>query len=329
MSDKKGKEQQAANGSVANGEAKLGKDEVSEARFVPYKWKERTTPLDFTKLTLPSRGLLYGDQIPGGVVQVAPTSTNEEKLFLSVTKRSMISIFSEIITKCVRPMINPQDLLGSDREFLILAIKSLSMYRRPYYFRHQCSNCYHPYRVAVNLMEHLMIEERVKYLERNYKEPFEVTLPYNGHKVELRQHRVRDEGILLNWADRRRQQGDQEADPSYVLRIGLYIVSVNGDILSNSGDKELYAEHLASPDAFAIQEAIEERGCGLDRTIHPECPKCQLEDEFALPVTAEFFRPDPGGRERYSQNAVLLGKIYSEPPRGDESDGVSGVAGAV
>jgi hypothetical protein len=143
-------------------------------------------------------------------------------------------------------------------------------------------------------------------LEDNAKEPFEITLPHSGDKVEYRLLRGKDEEDIDRRLDRiykARARGAKLGrgsklpddfkkgyDPSYKFRLAKHVLTVNGQDMDF--DKALeWIGTLKAPDSLAFRRSIDDNDPRIDVRISLDCPKCDYLIETTLPFTPELVSP--------------------------------------
>ena len=241
------------------------------------------------EVILPSRGHLYGESIPGGNLLVTAMTTQEERILAGSGSRVEAKL-DIIIEKCAKLQgkIRAEDLLLSDRFYLLIMIRSLS-YGSSYGLDVKCPDCNVRTRQEINLQKDLDI--RYWPEEGPVTEPFETTLPHSGDTIGFHLLRGKDEKSLARYTKKRLQRGDDDlGDPAYIQRIAYQIRLINGEEVTPIRAQE-YTEKLFSMDSLTLRDAYEEKDCGADVEIVRECRACDSEFTIMLPFTAEFFRP--------------------------------------
>lgn len=254
---------------------------------------------------LPSLGKPYGGSVPGGLVTVSAMRTVEEKLFGGLTKRGDFeTVIDTLIKRCVSlpDKIKPEDLYLGDRVFLIMQIRAAS-YGVNYTFRATCESCQGKWDHQVNLTEDLEVRE----VQDDWEDPFEIELPYSGDNVTLRLFRGTHEKMVVDFVERQHKRVNTKTvgDPAYVYRHALHVVQVkskdpeqcfggvDSDIRDTIGPAMQWFEQLVAQDSSEIREAIDSRTPGILLSQSVDCPKCGVENQVVLQMTADFFRSRP------------------------------------
>lgn len=266
-------------------------------------------------VTLPSRGLYYGDSISDGKVEVRAMGLFAEKILatqrLAQTGRALDFVFQ----KCVRfpNTFDPLDLLAGDRIFLLYYIRGIT-YGNEYEFSITCPNtmCGGTSIHTYDLNE-LAKTQTVGDPDLG-EEPFTVKLPHLSKKmgrdiwVHVRFLRGRDvqrmlvnsrnvERVADNRARTRKKEGKevQEDDTQITIdqtleqNLNLVIVSVLGE--KDPGKIRQVVNKLHSLDTTTIREFLREKSPGIDTMVEVTCPSCKQDFTVDLPITENFFRP--------------------------------------
>jgi hypothetical protein len=257
--------------------------------------------LGYQEVKLPSRGILYDDKIPDGVVQVRKLGATEESQLLTSGSQGLERI-DAILKNCVKLPndYKHEDLLMTDRMALMLALRTLT-FGPTYTFDFKCRFCNTmqrtnpPLNILEDLDEQTPENMQVKKLDAGIedwmlREPFEVELADEGVVVALRLLRGKDENRVVKRAHRMMMQSVDGSDPSYLYRFAVQIVSIGGEE-KDIGQRELFVRKLSATDLARLRIATEENEPGIDLRVYPACRACGAANEMMLPFTAEFFRP--------------------------------------
>jgi len=232
---------------------------------------------------LPSRGLLYGGKIPDGKVEVASMTTKEEKVLLGGRKSQFGEVLDYIFKSCTDIKMDPQELLISDRTYLLFAIRSVS-YGKQFSFPWKCASCGES---STHQMQDLLGDLRVDYYETGVSEPFSTTLP-SGSEIGFRMLRGSDERKLtrLVKAD---ENSRNIGDPAYIPRLALYVVKIDGkevDYLTAHN----FILNLRVSDTSAFKSAIDKNSSGIYPMVDVSCMHCGYDQRMAVGPSEDFFR---------------------------------------
>jgi len=241
------------------------------------------------QVTLPSRALEY-ETIPADIT-VKNMSTKEEKLIYG---SSTMNAVDNIVLNCIKEpedfsMDDLDSLFTFDKHFLMMAIRILT-YGGDYKFKYKCPYCNNsPQRFQINLKKDLEIH----YLDDDFVLPIELELPMSEDIVGITLLTSGQTKKIRKKAERmQRKFPNLEGDISYILRLGEFIETVNGEELVER-KKQKYVEGLHGRDSAYIWDKIDNIKAGYDTTIYEQCKYnvCRSELEFELPMDIEFFRP--------------------------------------
>jgi hypothetical protein len=265
------------------------------------------------RFTFPSKGIFYGEALPGGEAHVRRMTSHEEAIMQSAGMDVMDRI-NTVVNNCLRlpkefgytipgtdiSYSGPEGLLLTDRLFLLLYQRSLT-YGDRYTFPFQCRSCGRLTRGETNIMRDLDANTPEDVLAANKDkegftnvEPFPVELPDSGCVAMCRFLRGKDEGGILKRTKRARMQSTDVSDPSHLTRLASIIVAVNKVpewAQWNSFRRELWLSELPAGDSARIRIATDDRETGVDLRLSVACRLCGAENELAMPFDVEFFQP--------------------------------------
>ena len=243
-----------------------------------------TTP--YFPVLLPSRGILYGDKLPDGVVHVRRMGTAEESMLFSQGSQGVDRVAS-VLKLCTRlpAGLEHPELLLQDRMALMFALR-VHTFGPLYKMSFRCAYCKEVVKHSANLIEDL----NDKVSKSDVVEPIAVHLPESNKDLTLRFLRGSDEDRIAKFSKRMRMASNDAGDPSHVYRLALQIVTVNGAEL-NQQDREAFVRSLSAGDSARMRIAVDDQEPGIDTTLYPTCTACGATNEMELPFTAEFFRP--------------------------------------
>ena len=239
---------------------------------------------------LPSKGKLYPQygEDWNGEVTIRSMTTFEEKNRLGSQGfwQTMTSILNAVVT--APKDFDAEDMSLFDFYFLMYKMRTVS-YGPTYKVSITCPHCGKTMTSEVNLDD-----LEVKYLEDDFKEPFEIgPLPRSKDILTCKFTRVKD-----SIADERkakeilREYPDYIGDPEYILKRASQIVKVNGEEVPAPLLKS-YVEGMQALDSAYYSQAYAHitGDYGLDVLCKETCSSCNEPFEFALPFNSEFFRP--------------------------------------
>lgn len=236
-----------------------------------------------TTVTLPSKGLIYGGKIPAEISLRGMTTRDEKILYASQGN----NVFHKILKSCITDPkdIDINQLISSDELFLVLQLRMIT-YGPEYKVDAKCPECgeTHTYKVMLNELD-------VNYLDDNFKEPFDVTLPRSGHVLSLRLLRNEDSDFVDRYSKKfAKQFGLNVNEVDFTARIAKYIKKIdNRDVDFETAID--FVDNLMSRDTAEIRSALSKILVGVDTRVTVTCQSCGEDFTFSMPLTSEFFRP--------------------------------------
>lgn len=269
-----------------------------------------TDLIPWEEIPLPSRGLWYNDQIPGGIVRVKAMGAFADKILATQRLAQTGQSIDYLLEHCVQFTngFKSEDLLAGDRVFLLYVLRGIT-HGNIYEFLLTCPAC-----EAVNSHTYDLNELSRTLTLGNPNlgsEPFKVSLPYlseaskrdvyvrvrflRGSDISTIAKRQRFKKKIAPSAPRTgaatsRSSQSVVIDDSLTENLNLVITDWMGQVTDPSKIKAL-VERLHSSDTAAIREFLRENSPGIDTTISCSCPNCGNEYKTELPITENFFRP--------------------------------------
>lgn len=240
------------------------------------------------EIQLPSKGFLYGQQIPDGMVSIEPMGTKEEKLF-SAGSNSAGTILNKIYESCVTCPIPLEDLVLGDRLYVLLQLRSIS-YDNKYFFSYKCESCGNKSEGCLDL-DNLDITTPNEELEDPSK--FLVDLPILGNTLEVRLLTGRDEDQVRRYVKQLNSKvPGQGTQSEYIYRLARRIVSIDGDSKIGIREAMEFVEGIKGRDSLALRDAIVDHDIGPSMQAEPDCQHCGYPNgPLQVTFESEFFRP--------------------------------------
>jgi hypothetical protein len=237
---------------------------------------------------LPSKGKFYPLELcPEGKIELMPMSGRTEKLIAGIRGNNVDEVIDTVLRRCLVTKLDPDEMLITDRLFALMVLRSNS-YGEEYNFDITCPHCEVKGKYIVNIPSDFPVD----YAKEDAAEPFEISLPVTGLKVNYRLLRGKDSKEIKKQVEGELERmGSKEGDPAYIQRLARSITAVNGKPFDNILTALTFCERLPAKDLRYISVAIEENTPGILLTVKKECSACGKKIETDLPITAEFFRP--------------------------------------
>jgi hypothetical protein len=253
-----------------------------------------------TEIDLPSRGLPYGEKLPGGVVRVNPWTTREQMLISGTNPTQSLSAINTLLDRCCPTLheagMKSADLITADRVFLLVMARTVS-HGQSYQIRVKCSACGFQVPHTFTLPDDM----EMKFLPDGWEQPFEAHLPVSKARVQLRLLRGHDDLDIERYRESLAKSADEAliGDPTYSYRMARHIVSVqfaDGRIIENRtrgdmGQVNAWYLSLHAADDAEVRQVIADNDCGFDTYAELTCLRCENIFQVGLPLSVEFFRP--------------------------------------
>jgi len=249
---------------------------------------------------LPSRGKLYSDKCPTGLVELFPITGREEALVAGMTASNVSEIFDIILKRCMKSDPNPalvlsvDEMLSSDKFYLMLVLRANS-YGSHYEFTTKCPDCGARVDASCEIPE----DFELKMAPDDFREPFTIMLPRLKVNVEFRLLRGKDDADIIRYTRREtsKAHGLEAGDPAFIYRMAKHVLSVDGKPYEISAALR-FIENLIGEDISTLKEAVEETTPGVITALDLECqaPRCGNYFKADMPFSASFFRANKRGK---------------------------------
>jgi hypothetical protein len=263
--------------------------------------------IQFHDFTLPSRGVLYGDRCPEGVVKVRTWTVGEEEI-LAGGHGSVSDRIRLMVDKCseLPNGLKSSELLTSDRLAMLLAVRHFTVGSR-YNYQWVCRQCRGSNVAEVNLVTDL--DERTPdvatravreltdpetgkplYPDFIYAEPISITLPVSGETLKMRFMRTEDESVVQTRVKQSQFKAQASGAPlSYSLAVGIVAIGERDNLPILQ--REDFMRSLVGRDMARLRTVMQAAETGLDMTLYRDCRHCATLNKVTLGLDEEFFRP--------------------------------------
>lgn len=246
---------------------------------------------------VPSRGKFYGDICPNGEIEIYPMTGRDEALVAGMGDEPLSDVFDSILQRCLKTPISPDELLGTDKLFLMLTLRANS-YGSYYDFPVQCPNCKFISRKACNIPSDFKLTE----YKAETGEPFSVTLPVSKYRIGFKLLRSKDEKAVTAYK-KRSLEALEDPTPARVrntnaavhtYRLAKHITTINDEV-PEIQDSISLLDSISTRDTSAFRDAIEVVSSGVNTELTVKCPNCEHEFRSGMVFSAEFFRAQSRG----------------------------------
>jgi rRNA maturation protein Nop10 len=245
-------------------------------------------------IELPSHGYLYKevtndpDIIEKGSIRIRPMTVNEEKILTTPRMVKSGQALDGVFQNCIKSDINSEDLLSSDRVYLMLWLRSVS-YGNEYKFDLTCPNntCEKRFEYMVDLTNHPITEME----DPSISEPFKFHLPIMGYDVYFRLPRGKDEIEMIKMQNEPKSLN--ASDETIVRRMSSVMIEIKDSESGESIPKnqiEEFVNSMVAGDASLFRDEMIRLDAGVEDIKGITCPHCGHEFDSPIPVTENFFR---------------------------------------
>ena len=307
-------------------DSEIVKDEREEVRFERVKGKlsipEGASVIDtivksptdelrpWSTVTLPSEGLYYEGEIPGGVIRVRPMGMAADKILATQRLAQSGKSLDYLFKNCVDLPNNfdPLSLLAGDRVFLLYYLRGIT-HGNMYDFIIQCTNCEARSELDYDLNNIEVIWANQGMGEEPFKVPLEYMSDMTDQEVWVKVRFLRGYDLLsmtsqlkknrrikANKKFQQEQTGNvdmQTIDQTLADNLAALIVEVGSGTESTADKRTIaqFVDRLHSSDHAAIREFLTDNSPSINTEVTVECEHCGHEMTMPLPVTESFFRP--------------------------------------
>jgi len=245
------------------------------------------------EVELPSHGYLYQNAtsdklVLNGKLLIRPMTMTEEKILSTNRLIKTGQALNMVFRNCIKSDIDPEDLLSSDRIFLMYWLRAIS-YGPEYTFTLRCPNPTCPvgkFKYTVDISK-----QPVKEMSADIKEPIELKLKRSGATIFYNLSRGRTETQARQLRNKKLINAT-DIDNTSTERLGLLIkkiVTPQGEELEVS-KWNMFLNSLIGEDSSIIRDDMNEKDAGIEPIKNIRCPHCDEEFDEDIPITTEFFR---------------------------------------
>jgi hypothetical protein len=245
-----------------------------------------TVPLPSSGKVYSQESTLYGAE----TVDIRPMTAREEDI---LTSRALIkkgTVITELIKSClVDRSINPSDLLGGDRNALMVAIR-ITGYGPQYPAEIECQECgtkaNHEFDLAQLPVRRLEIDPVVPGTNL-----FEFVLPRSKKVVKFRFLTGRDEEEIMTTSEKQKKLG-LSTESNVTTNLMYAISSIEG--IEDRGKIASFVKMMPAMDSLALRNYIKDNEPGVIMKQETSCPSCGHSEEVAMPLGVNFLWPQAG-----------------------------------
>lgn len=247
-------------------------------------------------LTLPSKGKLYGDKVPGGKIEITPL-TGEQEVILNGAGEDEETTRSIIQSVSTFPAELMDDMLSDDFRFLTVHVMAFS-FTDQFRFTSVCSECGHNDVFTVNLPD-----LKCAMAGKRFDDTFDIEWDIRAEEpVNLKLKRLTLKDIdmiskeIKNSEHVRRmiqqESGDNKAGGNraarMVIMLANMIVEVNGQETKSKKDIRDWLRSLPYASLIEAHELAGEHSIGYPSVIEHQCSNCGTEAQLPLKLGPSF-----------------------------------------
>lgn len=241
---------------------------------------------------LPSAGKAYpvGSSLHGcETVDIRAMTAREEDILTNKVFLKKGTVITELIKSClVDKGIDPTDLIGGDRNTLMVAIR-ITGYGHEYEAELECTNeeckqkCKHQFDLSQLPLKRLEIEPMNPGENR-----FSFQLPFTKKQVIFKFLTGKDEEEIVTLMDRLKKQG-MHSETTVTTNLLYSIISLDGN--EDRTKIANFVKMMPARDSRALRDYIRKNEPGINMRQETQCPACGHAEEVQMPLGVSFLWP--------------------------------------
>lgn len=250
-------------------------------------------------IQLASKGKLYNNELPDGIVKATAWGTAEERIFVSPSLDFDESL-DRVIKQSTDLPFDPSKLLLVDKQHLFLYMRCLS-YGGDYSFSFACENCGSKVTHSIDLendLDTVFIDDK-DFLNglgvKEITEPFRLKLPLLGKEIGWRMLRGSDEKTIKRLIAKDEARSNKSSasgeGAEYLYRLALRIVDFDGKPVDDILEAIDVLRLLKGKDLLALRQDIQSIDFGVKSEFEIKCTKCGYTNTVLMPLDKSFFSP--------------------------------------
>ena len=243
-----------------------------------------TVPLPSEGKIYPPSSTLFNRQ----TIPIKAMTAHEEDILSSQAYIKEGVVINELIKSCVTDKsVIVDDMIIGDRNALMVAIR-ITGYGSDYNVNVGCSNCGATNKVKVNLTD-IPIKRLELEPEENGKNRFKFELPVSKKVVHFKFMTMKDDVDRAAAQKNTSKFLNTKIENNVTSFLAYSIVSIDG--VTDKNQINHFIKNMPAFDSRSLRKFIRANEPGMDMTDTFGCMSCGHHNEFAIPVTAEFFWP--------------------------------------
>jgi len=242
---------------------------------------------------LPSSGKVYSPEssLHGAeTVEIRAMTAREEDILTSRALLKKGTVISELIRSClIDKTINPNELLGGDRNALMVAIR-ITGYGPEYKAEIECTECGaktpHDFDLGGLPIQRLNIDP-----VRAGMNLFQFQLPYSKKVVNFRFLTGRDEEEIVALGEKQKKLG-LGGESNVTTSLMHSIVSIDG--VEDRVKISNFIKLMPARDSLALRNYMKDNEPGVLMKQETTCSACGFSAEVTMPLGVSFLWPSAG-----------------------------------
>jgi hypothetical protein len=248
---------------------------------------------NYDKVNLPSKGKFYKNEIlKSGVLHIRPLLGGDEEVFATARYVKNNEAMDMIFEKVIKEPIDPTELLGIDRTYLLVYLRIIS-HSPSYEVEISCPDTDNKFSTEIDLnsleVEHCPDDFGEKDLEGN--------LPGSKFYFRYRLPIGKDEQKILSHKNKRINMfGDSAVDDTMTYKTAILLEEIEG--ITSENDLKILLKKLPAEDVNYLRNVMNDPPFGVDTQVKFISPFSANEFFQELPVEMGFFFPRLKKREQ-------------------------------
>jgi len=215
-------------------------------------------------------------------------TAREQDLLTSPSLLKNGTALPKLIQSClINKLVDPNTLLSGDRNALLISIR-VSGYGPNYKVSVNCPHCEELFDFDFDLSSLPIKNLSVEPLQENTN-VFEFVLPLSKKVVLFKLLTGKDELELMKELERKKKTLKSQISNSFTARIFKSILSIDG--IEDRAKLANMVSNMLAGDSIALTNYMKEIEPEVSMKQFGTCPHCGEEEEFDMPLEANFFFP--------------------------------------
>jgi hypothetical protein len=240
---------------------------------------------------LPSEGKIYSPNTTlynRKTIPIKAMTAHEEDILTSQAYIKEGTVINELIKSCVTDKsFSINDMIIGDRNALMVAIR-ITGYGSDYKVTTACQNCNHVNNVTVGLSELPIKRLKLKPTEDG-KNEFSFQLPVSKKNVHFKFMTMKDDTDRAVSQKNTSKLLNLKMENNVTSFLSYSIISIEG--VTDRNKINHFIKAMPAYDSKSLRNHIKNHEPGMEMTDQFSCKNCGHHNEFAIPVTSEFFWP--------------------------------------